>query len=439
MCYKNHMEFGEFPITPRRRYLYQASVEMAENPTAPGNDPIYAKMSEAAAEEILNGDLGDVLETNLELRESKTGKVIEAHHAMQLTRRSLQDLFLKMFPREYPQAADSVSWVRGAINVMLSDPSMAMDFDAHMIQEDVRSNVDKRYAAFLLIARMYQERLGEDISILDVGCSVNNGLKVMASNQIYRLDEIEVVDSTRDRDESLTSAANAILASRLAIGASMGVDMFGLEFDNRSWVRSCSFYPTELMNPAMVMRFDDLMNMNLREIGFYQGNFANDDEMEGLPGAFARIKWESERPRGDHTSESLFEMAKFIGEQRHDSELFDMVTFCTSMYLMSQADRLKAIERAKRLVKKTGLIVIQDFAEAYQRSSTGLRFHNNFQYAPYPYRTYVIPGGAEKQTPRHIFSWENGRAGRLMLGAGTVSVNGAMRSPSQLLRAAGAL
>jgi hypothetical protein len=420
-------------LTPRLQAVYEAFKEEAVNPT--GKDPYFRAMSEAAAEEIIHGEFGGQLEQILEFREH-TRPPLEGHHAMNFIRRALQKQYLKMYPDQYPILFDEVEMNRRAIREMLKDESVFWDFDGDLQHREVQSNVAERYKAFKLIAHMYRDRLGSDPSILDVGCSLNLGLKKMALSGHHTFDSIEVLAQSRGevaKDYDLERAANKLIASRLAIGASMGVDVFSPDFNNIEWVRSCSFYPGELLKPARIMTFDDLSHKEVAGIGFHRGDFTNDQEMAGLPTNFAKTQWQNKRSRDEVTQESLFEMAKFMGERHREKGLFDMAVFCTSMYLMDQEQRLKSIERARGLVRRSGIIVIQDFAELDPREPTGLQFHENFSYDTYPYRTYVISPRGPEIRPQHIFSWENGRAHKLRLESGRLSVKGEVKTPAQLI------
>jgi hypothetical protein len=421
-------------LTPRVQAVYEAFREEAVNPT--GNDPYFRAMSEAAADEIIHGQFGGQLEQILEYREH-TKPPLEGHHAMNLIRRALQKQYLKMYPNLYPILFDEVEMNRQAIRDLPRDESFFWDFDGDMQHREVQSNVAERYKAFKLIAHMYRDRLGSDPSILDVGCSLNLGLKKMALSGHHTFDSIEVVTQNRGeaaRDYDLERAANKLTASRLAIGASMGVDLFSPDFNNMEWVRSCSFYPGELLKPARIMAFDDLSHKDVAGIGFHKGDFTDEEEMAKLPTNFAKTQWQNKRSREEITQESLLEMSKFMGEKHREEKLFDMAIFCTSMYLMDQEQRLKSIERARRLVKRSGIIVIQDFAELDPQEPTGLQFHENFSYDAYPYRTYVVSPRGPEIRPQHIFSWENGRAQKLRLESGRLSVKGEVKTPTQLIR-----
>jgi hypothetical protein len=426
-------------LPPRRRALVNVCLEQALNLTGPGNDPHFARMSEAIAEEVVYGELGDVIEEAWAFREGTVQPdrpQMDSYHTMQLTRRNFQHQFLKKFPHDYPANFSTPQQYREAIREVLADPSARMDFDHHQTYEDVRSNVVPRYAIPLLLGQLLLEPKPEGYSVLDVGCSANLGLIAMYGSKDYDFEEIEIVRRSSRRvevDKEATEAANEMIDKLFPLGASLGVDRMPIEHDNLRWVRSCSFYPSELLQPAMIMKFDDLTQYRPRQVGFYEADFSKPDHLEGLPLAFALLQREASRDRGVAKPTNLLEEIEFRDRVHPDKELFDFVTFITSMYLMSQADRLVAIDRAKRLVKKSGHIFFIDFAETYDRSSTGMRFHNNFTYAPYPYRVHAISGVDLDRKPVHIMSAENGRARRISLEPNEICVRGTMRTVESLL------
>ncbi|MBX4199329.1 class I SAM-dependent methyltransferase [Candidatus Saccharibacteria bacterium] len=423
-------------LSPRLEALSRAYSEEMETPT--GDDRVIAAYAEAAMQEI-HSDFGRLLDSAFDFRDTYKHP-IDAHHAVQLTLRVLQRQMLKHYPHTYPMDFFTPEAWREKINELIGNPDIASDIEGDLIIREVQSNVVERYKAFKLIGHMYRDRIGDNPEILDVGCSLNLGLKKLAIDGRYPFGRIEVGSPGGEgfiSDEQLTDAANILLASRLAIGASMGVDVFishnNDNADTKEWVRACSFYPRELLKPALLMEFNDLQSETGGTTGYYTGDFSNSAEMENLHIHFSQLKWEAEHPEYKSSHESLMELIERLHGPHPDEEIFDMVTFSTSMYLMSWHERIRALKRAKRLVKPTGLIVIQDFAEQVPLGKTKLRFHNNFHYDSMPYRTYALDPRAPELDPQHIFSWETGRCQRLRLGLGKIAVSGKARAPQELL------
>lgn len=430
-----HREKGGV-LSPRLEALSRAYAQEMGRPT--GGDKIIAAYAKAAEQEI-HHEFGEFLENSFEFRDSYRPP-IEAHHAVQLTLRVLQKHMLKHYPHIYPTRFFKHRMWSEKINELINDPDTASDIEGDLVVREVQSNVVERYKAFKLIAHMYRDRIGTYPEILDVGCSLNLGLKKLALNQRYPFDSIEVGQKKPGGFETkrdMTRAANTLLASRLAIGASLGVDVFMApgndNVDTKEWVRACSFYPSELLKPALLMEFNDLQSEAENRVTYFSGDFTNEDEMENLHIQYSSRKWEFENPNYKNSEQSLLELVTRLQGPHPDEGLFDMVIFSTSMYLMSWHQRVRALKRAKKLAKPTGLIVVQDFAEKRPSGNTKLRFHNDFMYDAMPYRTYVIDPKSPETDPQMIFAWETGRCQRLQLGLGRIAVGGKLRAPEELL------
>lgn len=421
-------------LSPRLEAICRAYSQEARRPT--GGDKIIAAYAEAAEQEI-HHEFGQFLETAFDFRDSYK-RPIEAHHAIQLTLRVLQRQMLKHYPNIYPTHFFKPKVWSEKINELISDPDIAADIENALSIREVQSNVVERYKSFKLIGHMYRDRVGEQPELLDVGCSLNLGLKKLAVEEGYPFGDIQVGELENQKlvsDKKLTQAANALLASRLAIGASMGVDIkFSQGKDAMEWIRACSFYPSELLKPALVMEFNDLQNEGEGRIGYYGGDFTQANEMNDLHIHYSQLKWETEHPGYKNSHTSLMELVERMHGPHPDEEIFDMVIFSTSMYLMKWHERIRAFKRAKKLAKPAGLIVVQDFAEKRPSGNTRLRFHNDFQYGRMPYRTYIIDPKSSEIDPQHIFSWETGRCQKMQLGLGKIAVKGRLRTPAELLK-----
>lgn len=316
-------------------------------------------------------------------------------HATNLVLRALQKQLMvrdDLYPLGY-ETPDP--WKDAIQEVTEKDSEKYDEFFEDIMTRNIQSNIADRYKAFDLILHLYEERFDPHPTILDVGCSQNQGLKKMSLTDKYPFKDVEVVGSEADivapikADSRLDHSAFNRLIRRLfsdpfTIGRSLGIDIVPADNpSNARWARSCSFYPSELLNAEKVREYDAIDAANPKNVSFYQGDFSRLDHEDFVKNA--------------------------------PNERYDLVTFSTVLYQVSPAKRKQMLENARQYVKPDGLIVVQDFVNVNRKDPTRLRFHKNWFKRPFLYTTIIRDPSDATGEMHEIFRWENGRCKKIKL------------------------
>lgn len=187
---------------------------------------------------------------------------ITPSHQVNIMRHGVQKQLLRKIhdPKNpYPAAyADPEKW-KGAL-AMIAAPYSAEneEFYFDIRYRTVQSNIAERYKAFALIGSLATARFDEPLSVLDIGCSQNQGLKKLALAHLgSSFGSIEVMRETKNNgdglkiaaDQTLSGLANELLRGNLPIGQSSGIDVMSADdHGNQEWAKACSFYPGELLD-----------------------------------------------------------------------------------------------------------------------------------------------------------------------------------------------
>jgi len=313
-----------------------------------------------------------------------------------LVLRALQKQLTKIPRSEYPEAYTYPDPWKEALEYATQEGSSFHDeFITDIRTRNVQSNVSERYKAVALVANLMQERLGKKPSILDVGCSRNHGLKRLTMGNKYRFSQVTAEELVVDNlgvpiksipDRQATYSVQEVLEPGLRLGRSLGLDVVPIENeDNKEWARSCSFYPSELLDREKVKAYDELDETERQNVGFYHGDFTdlNFEDFEG------------------HSPVTRF----------------DVVTFSTVLYQISSEKHEAMFENAKKLLKPNGIILIQDFAEIDLEDHSKLRFFENWFKEPYLYRTIMLDPKIQNGGLIELFRWDNGRCNKLLSGS----------------------
>lgn len=236
----------------------------------------------------------------------------------------------------------------------------------------VQSNITERYKAFKLVASMMVDRFDDPPRIIDIGCSRNLGLKKLRTGLPFGAIEL---DTTRPESDTIDTETVAkmqrFLNNELCIGPSKGVDIEPLDIHDRSWPRSCSFYPAELHNTATVEEYDYLDSTEIEGVEFMQANIINETETI------------------------------------HEVSRYDIATASTFLYMLNDDERQRARSAMRALAKPNGVIVYQDFVRPKDASS--MQFEDNWFNEPYLYRTLVEYANDPQHRCYEAIRWETGR------------------------------
>lgn len=276
---------------------------------------------------------------------------------------------------DYPNSFVKASRWTEAIHEIEASPEHFESFRQDM-KRTVQSNVVERYKAIKLAALLMAPRIGEVPNILDVGCSRNHGLKKLRQNLPFMP---VLVNSTESSSALVNALVSTAMKQKIAIGHSVGVDRITYGAGNDAvWARSCSFYPTELLNTKSVTEYDYLDAHDFCDIEFAVGDF---------------------------TADGLVSKTKV--------SRFDLVTASTFMYQLNQSERNRARQNFKRALTPDGAVLYQDFAKV-SGDGKGLEFSKKWS-KPYSYRTMIEFGDGSDQI-YELFKWDNGRCNALIPG-----------------------
>jgi len=363
----------------------------AEHP--PAGDPriaAFAKAMQGEAEQ-------EPVQTLLEQYYASRGNMGKSE-SVKLWLSSAQNLLWTPENPNYPEANDKERVWQKDLRSIFEDPNKRSQFVNSIMNDLLYSDVFERFKAIKLVLALFGSRFEEPPRILNDGCSRNLGLKKLALNLPFR--PIEVVDqpidevvSTKGRKNSkLSEALNQLLLRNIEIGLSYGVDIHDLKSkEHARLTRSHSFYPSEIPDNDLVQEYDYLDGVEVPNVGFIQGDFANDELIE----------------------------SKFIPEQSG----FDLIVFSTVLNELSEEDCWKAIVNGAHHVTADGLIIAQGFITVDPDEMTDLHFPSTWFDRPFPYRTLMLDMREIERGWQEIFRWENGRCKRLLSNLGGLTLN----------------
>jgi SAM-dependent methyltransferase len=314
---------------------------------------------------------------------------VSSSYAFQILRRALTKPLMRnmsddSFPYTHFWAHAWESSIKKAV-----DPNSPIHDDLvfDLLVRNVQSNIGERYKGPVGVAHLMRYRLGECIDELDVGCSQNQGPKRTALMEVFAFGDVEVLYPESDEvDEEATLAMNALIKRKLRLNHAVGIDVIDAkDYGNKEWARACTFYLLELLDITKVEKYDAIDMLQPPNVHFYQGDFTD------------------------------FDLDDFAAQSPTDK--FSMVVFSTMMYQAeSDQQRQVMLENAKKLLKPSGIIVIQDFVSIDPNDSTKLIFHDDLAARPFIYKTLILDPADPKGEFYEVFVWKNGRCETLRFG-----------------------
>jgi hypothetical protein len=383
-------------------------VQRLDTQAQKSDDPYIQAFSTAACEAVQqDSEFATTVREVLEHRPTLTPQ-----YAANILLRSVQADGIRTDPL-YPLGRDRPArWLQ-------EFDAMNQDFDRHAdffvsLRLNVQSNVAERYKAAKLAITYFGSRFDKPPVVLDVGCSQNLGGKKLVLNdqERFAFGEIQVVDrSTGDGSEIVTEndtasrVMNTALRSRVLIDSVIGTDTANA-YDPlvQAWAKSNSFYPHEWLNKGLIRNYEALEKATPPNVKFYRGDFLEFD-------------WE-----------------KFAHRYPRFRQC-DVVIFSAVLYEQgSNAERLRMIETAMQLKPK--IIVVMEFANTAAESPDatanplGLDFYNDWD-AKFLFNTFVLDTAELSRGFQKLFTWENGRCQRVVLGPaiGQVGLKEAFKVP----------
>jgi hypothetical protein len=97
----------------------------------------------------------------------------------------------------------------------------------------------------------------------------------------------------------------------------------------------------------------------------------------------------------------------------------DIVTFFTTLYERTPAERLQMLARAQETVKSDGLIIVQDFVLVEPERPHELNFapwYHRDNANGWPYKSYVFDMNQPESGWQSFIDWNSGRCQKMRLG-----------------------
>lgn len=291
---------------------------------------------------------------------------------------------------DFPYAYDeSEIWGENLKQVIIDNrEKMSTDnFRLDLMCRNVQSNKEERYKSIKIIAELFEARFKGELSILDLGASLNHGLKKIALDQELPFSPATIIPMQRSQNdyskemEQLKSAQT----KKIKLGQSLGVDVTNIyDTEINEWVLSCSFRPGEWLNPQNIQAFKTLDDSSPEQVGYLRAD-ARDTEV-------------------------IREASK--------GQKYDITFLCTMLYMVTDPlEREEMIQSALEMTKENGLVVIQDAVSVDPSDRRKLVFSKGF--FPWGYKTLILDKTHLDRGFETVLTWDEGRCNKAKVNVGS--------------------
>jgi hypothetical protein len=271
----------------------------------------------------------------------------------------------------------------------------------------ISSNIPNRYKGSKALLYMLRDRFDDNPSQLDVGASLNYGLKKIALSSMgldagltgVSFGETAVLRRNRatdelEPDEVAEDNFNHALAWRFKPGLMLGIDSaLYNDAELEIWADSCRYYPSERLNADQRREEEELLEESSPH-GVYLKRVDFSDPTEHL--------------------------------EEYEDEKFDMVSFVTVLNQHDQETAQYMLSRARKYLKPNGVVQVTDFMRP-----NSFRFYKRWN-QPWRYRT-IVYDAMQNFKRQDMFVFDSGRPKQVQLCAGKLALNGKLWTPDQLL------
>lgn len=319
-------------------------------------------------------------------------------YAGRILMRAVEKQALKYLPPDiYPvQFSKEAAWKNELYDGALQYDELAED----IVLRNIQSNIPERYKSFALVTHLFKDRLGQAPTVLDVGDSLNLGLKkwkTMAENPFRATRAIRPVHGERylghefEEDHEASEKIEQLLNRAPNLGLGFGFDIQPIPKNDPEaymWGLACSFRPGELIfDNRRVKEFRTLSQSDIPGIVTYQ------------------------RPVDVRDAESLDQVKEFLPGNKAD-----LVTCSTVFYQLTGKQIFDALRNLKELCHDGSLIVINDFVQRDHKVANGMKFYQQNRWVqPYTFRTLIVDPADLENPPVELFRFNNGRAEHVWL------------------------
>jgi hypothetical protein len=367
----------------------------------PGNDPVINALARASiAEWSENPDLRTLIDENMGVSEGLAPVHAAGKYRVGLQLPILHDVTngnYRDIPRPFAHLTTPEAW-RSTIRELIQPGPVRNAIAAHMQDGEVITNVISRYTLPQLVATVIAEaapeRFDSYLRVVDVGSSVNFGLKRWGMST-YAAENpggfaqtspgpVEIIYPESNIVSPGGTKAIAKLMGRLArLKAGFGIDQMDIADQGViNLARSC-YYPKEYDHPGTVGEFDYFTAINPRNVKFY---------------------------RGDATKLNFDDLYRKLDLRTKDQQQADVGMSLTMMYELQPHEREQVRrEIMPKLIRPGGIFIEQDFEVKDPHDPQKLITSAHSFGAPYQYRTFVWDVANMDAGPKEWFVSETGR------------------------------
>ncbi|MDO8515394.1 MAG: class I SAM-dependent methyltransferase [bacterium] len=323
----------------------------AVNP--PGNDKYIGAFYESVCAQIdqQNPKIHEILADTLAFRPEITDK-----HFANLLFRTFQYLETNIIKNSlYPNGFDcQQTWEKELLS-LVENPSLFPVIKNLLRTKNTTTTIYQRYVGpHAIMAAVFKSKI---VSFADFGSGAAYGPLGMISKTTFN----PFVDNTDN------CWVQNQLMKNIKFDKVYSIDKQCHDgLDNNLWLRACQFYPSERETHLLTTcKFEQKVKLYKERVTFVEADIT----------------------------------------QKLDIEPCDAVTICTTLYMLPKFQK-EIIKIAQKILKKDGIIIIQDFAKIANDEAT-LNFKVSWT-KDFPYRTFIL---SQKTNWKiwEVLKWNNGR------------------------------
>lgn len=336
------------------RNLYEELDDQGLHP--PGADPSLGCFYKAVTQMIDAGHtIGIVLGETKRARPDITDK-----HFASLLFRVVQFIKFREGDLSYAHFSETSQWREELDRIATTQP-MIDEFSEGLRRRSTATTIYQRYAGpHVTIAHFYD---GHPVLVADLGCGGNYGLRGIELQEPFQ----QIIDSTP------YSTVSTLLNQRINLEKGLAIDKEEPDDPQvREWRFACSLYPQELSQLPEMREFEERIRGSQR-VQFLKADLLTLD-----------LDW-------------------FL------SHGLDVVILSTILYQLQRPEQLTLIDKAKRLIKPGGMLVVQDFARKDSSNPFLLDFSNSWFDNKFSYRTFLATSKNNNWQFLETLQWNNGR------------------------------
>ncbi len=326
-------------------------IDQAHNP--PGKDPVLGSFYSALVQQVEE----DKPIAKLLMKVKKRRKDTTYKHMANLIFRAYQAVKFKQNDLSYSKTTDIPQW-NEELKRVISDNLTRKYFEKLLTSRSTTTTIYQRYAGpYALITCLYGSN---KVSIADLGCGGNYGLRGIELNETFK----KIKDLTQKK------IVSSLILKRINLKTCFAIDKENPDEEEvRLWRLACSFYPQEIEEKSRILDFEE----RIKKAKFVE---------------FLRID--------------------LLTEKKLPKVSVDIVILSTILYQLSLDRQLTLIEKAKKLLKPKGLLIVQDFAVKSLSDPGHLDFNESWFGKSFSYRTFVTNAKNNFEF-LEVLKWNNDR------------------------------